>query len=67
MSEQKELEPYEVMPIDVYKGAGGHIVLCQEYSTQSKESYLRIMMNPRDAEKVALQILHVAREVRGHE
>jgi hypothetical protein len=65
MSEPKTLETYAVMPVDVFVGGCGHIVLCQEYSTEKEECYLRVMINPRDAEKVALQILKAARKARG--
>lgn len=60
-----DTRPYEVMPIDVFKGGCGHIVLCQEWSTETEESYLRVMLNERDAERLAMRILAVAREVRG--
>jgi hypothetical protein len=65
MSEPQTLETFEVMPVDVYQGACRHIVLCQEWGTLNEESYLRIMLNERDAEKLATQILAVAREIRG--
>jgi len=62
MSEQKQAEPpFEVMEPDVFIGGCGHIVLCQEYSTEKEECYLRIMIHPRDAERVANQILNLAR------
>lgn len=64
MSEPKTLDTFEVMPVEVYKGGCGHIVLCQEWSTEKEESYLRIMINERDAEKVAMQILEAARKAR---
>ncbi len=65
MSGAKTLETFEVMPVEIFQGGCGHIVLCQEWGTALEESYLRIMINPRDAEKVALQILEVARKARG--
>lgn len=64
MNEPLTLDTFEVMPVDVFVGGCGHIVLCQEYSTEKEECYLRVMINPRDAEKVALQILEAARKAR---
>lgn len=60
-----EAATFEVMPVDVFKGGAGHIVLCQEWSTEREESFLRIFINERDAEKVAMRILAIANEVRG--
>lgn len=57
-------ETFEVMPVDVFRGGCGHIVLCQEYTTDKEESYLRVMIDPSDAERVALQILALAKEAR---
>jgi len=64
MSEPKTLETFEVMPVDVFVGGCGHIVLCQEHSSEKEEFYLRVMIDPRDAEKVAMQILETARKAR---
>ncbi len=55
----------EVMPVEVNEGSGGHILLCQEWSTLTEESYSRILINARDAERIAMRILTVAREIRG--
>ena len=60
-----EVATFEVMPVDVFKGGCGHIVLCQEWSTEREESFLRIFINERDAEKIAMRILAIANEVRG--
>lgn len=46
----------EVMPVDVFEGGGGHIVLCQEWPSVEGERYLRIMLSTADAERVAKEI-----------
>lgn len=53
-----------VMPTDVFVGAGGDIVLCQEWPNETGEAYLRIFIAPEDAEKVCQQIMAAAREAR---
>jgi hypothetical protein len=63
MTEVK-LDTFEVMPPEVFKGGCGHIVLCQEWSTQKEESYLRVMIAPEDAERVASEILAIARRAK---
>jgi hypothetical protein len=53
------------MPVDVFVGGGGHIVLCQEWpDMQEGETYLRILIQQGDAEKVCEQIMAMARKVR---
>lgn len=58
------LETFEVMPIDVFVGGCGHVVLCQEWPDLTGESYLRVMLNERDAEKLCQKIMAAAREAR---
>jgi len=65
MSESKTRKTFDVMPVEIYVGGCGHVVICQEWSTQEKESYLRVMVDPRDAEKVAMQIMETARKASG--
>lgn len=60
-----DFKTYEVMPIDVFVGGCGHIVLCQEWTTDAKESFLRVMVNERDAERLCEQIMASARKARG--
>ncbi len=56
---------YEVMPIEVFVGGCGHIVLLQELpSLVDGERYIRVMLNERDAERVAMAILTRAEEAR---
>lgn len=48
----------EFEKVDVYEGASGHIVLCQEWPDESgKPAYLRLMMSHHEAEVVATQML----------
>jgi hypothetical protein len=57
-------DTYEVMPIDVFVGGCGHIVLCQEWPSIKEETYLRVMLNERDAEELCRQIMAAARKAR---
>jgi hypothetical protein len=54
-------KPFEVMPVDIFRGGCGHIVLCQENSSEKEEFYLRVLIAPGDAERVANDILAIAR------
>jgi len=58
------LKIFEVMPVDVFVGGCGHVVLCQEWTDQKSESYLRVMINPADAENVCRQIMAAAEKAR---
>jgi hypothetical protein len=51
---------FEVMPIEVFEGGCGHVVLCQEWAELTGESYLRVMFNKRDAEELCRRIMAVA-------
>jgi len=59
------LKTFEVMPPDVFVGGCGHIVLCQEWTEAAKETYLRVMIHERDAERICQQIMASARKARG--
>jgi hypothetical protein len=53
------------MPISVFKGGNGDLVLCQEWpSLERGERFARVMFDMKDAEKLAQQILAVARATR---
>jgi hypothetical protein len=53
-----ELPQFEVMPVDVFVGGGGHVVLCQEWtSIENGESYSRILIKPADAEAVCKRLM----------
>jgi hypothetical protein len=60
------LKTFEVMPLDVFVGGCGHIVLCQEWTEPgTDETYLRVMIHERDAERICQQIMASARKARG--
>ncbi|MGA7807142.1 hypothetical protein [Bradyrhizobium sp.] len=53
---------FETMPVDVFEGAGGHLVLCQELpSLAGGEEYIRIMVPMDAAEELAQRILAVCK------
>jgi hypothetical protein len=56
---------YDVMPLQVYEGALGHIVIMEELPDLSGEQYLRVRLNPRDAEALCEKIMAVAKRARG--
>jgi hypothetical protein len=50
------------MAISVFEGGNGDLVLCQEWpSLHRGERFARVMIEMKDAEKLAGQILAVAR------
>jgi hypothetical protein len=54
-----------VMPPDVFEGATGMLVLCQEWTHQRGEQYVRIMVPMAEASRLAEGILAAARGARG--
>ncbi|MBX9820852.1 MAG: hypothetical protein K2Y19_09370 [Afipia birgiae] len=54
----------EIMPVDVFVGATGYVVLVQEHTTPEAESYLRIRIRPDDAKALCMAITNAAREAR---
>lgn len=56
--------PIEVMPVEVYEGMNGDLVLMQEWSKPEAEHYVRIIMRMEDAEAIAERILAVAKKAR---
>lgn len=54
----------ETMPVDVFVGATGYVVLVQEYTTPEAESYLRIRIKPDDAKALCMAITNAARAAR---
>jgi hypothetical protein len=57
---------FEVMPVDVFVGGCGHIVLCQEWPDMKEgETYLRVLMKPDQAESVCQQIMAMVAKARG--
>lgn len=53
------------MAVAVFEGGNGDLVLCQEWPSLSCERFVRVMLDMRDAEKLAMNILSVARSARG--
>lgn len=53
-----------VLPVEVFVGGGGDIVILQEWPNTKGEEYLRVFINPDDAEKVCQQIMSAAKETR---
>jgi hypothetical protein len=50
----------ELMPVEVFVGGCGDLVLCQEWPQIEGEQYLRIIVPMRDALKLAHKIIAVA-------
>jgi hypothetical protein len=49
------------LPVEVYEGAGGDLVLCQEFPDIKGEAFVRIFVDMDQAEKLCAQIMGVAR------
>jgi len=49
-----------LMPVDVFVGALGHVILCQEWTTELEERYLRIVIPRGTAKALAATILELA-------
>lgn len=61
-----DIQNTKFMPITVFKGANGDLVLCQEWPSMHRgERFMRVMIDMKDAEKLAMNILSVARSARG--
>lgn len=52
------------MPVEVFVGATGYVVLLQEHTTLEAESYLRIRIRPDDAKALCVAISNAARAAR---
>ena len=52
------------MPLDIFVGGGGDLVIVQEWTTPGEERYLRIIANMDDAESICERIMKAAREAR---
>jgi hypothetical protein len=59
-----ELLLNETMAPEVFRGATGMLVICQEWSSEKTESFSRIMVPMADAVALAERILAVARGAR---
>jgi hypothetical protein len=61
----KATSTFEVMPVEVFEGGCGHLVIMQEWpSLTDGESYLRVMLDMRDAEVLCKKIMAVAGKAR---
>ena len=54
----------EVMPVDVYEGGNGDLVLTQEWPDMDGESYTRIMIPMEEAFALAQRILATAKRAK---
>jgi hypothetical protein len=48
------------LPIEVFKGGGGDIVLLQEFPSEKGEQYLRVFVSVEDADRVCAEIMRIA-------
>jgi hypothetical protein len=53
----------DAMPVEVFEGGTGALVICQEYTQQSGETYVRVVLPMSDAIALAEDILAVASRV----
>ena len=53
------------MAVAVFEGGNGDLVLCQEWPSLSGERFVRVMLDMKDAEKLAMNIMSVARAAPG--
>lgn len=54
----------EFMPLQVFEGGNGDLVIMQEYSTPSEEKYLRVITSMSNAEELCVQIMAIAKKAR---
>lgn len=52
------------LPVDIYEGAGGDLVLCQEFPALSGERFVRVFIDMDRAEEICAMIMRVAKEAR---
>lgn len=52
------------LPVEVFEGAGGDLILMQEFPGMSGETYVRLFIDMDQAEKVCMDIMRVARQAR---
>jgi hypothetical protein len=53
----------ETMPVEVFEGGTGALVICQEYTQETGETYVRVSLPMSDAIALAENILGVASRV----
>lgn len=52
------------LPVEVYEGAGGDLVFCQEFPSLKGETFARIFVDMDQAENLCASIMEVARASR---
>lgn len=52
------------MAVAVFEGGNGDLVLRQEWTSERGERFMRVMLDMKDAEKLAMNIMSVARAAR---
>lgn len=52
------------LPVDIYEGGGGDLVLCQEFPSIKGEHYVRIFIDMDQAEHICATIMEIARAAR---
>lgn len=45
---------------DVFEGAGGDLIICQEWPSLKGDEYVRVMIPMRDARRFAAEVLAIA-------
>jgi len=48
------------LPVEVYEGAGGDLIIMQEFPGIEGESYVRVFIGMEDAERICSEIMRVA-------
>lgn len=52
------------MAVAVFEGGNGDLVLCQEWPALAGDRFVRVMLDMKDAERLAMNIMSVARSAR---
>jgi len=53
-----------VLPVDVFEGAGGDLIILQEWPSLKGETFVRVFINMDEAEQLCAQIMAVAKVAR---
>jgi len=52
------------LPVDVFEGAGGDLIILQEWPDLKGETFVRIFIDMDEAERLCAQIMAVAKVAR---
>jgi hypothetical protein len=52
------------LPVEVFEGAGGDLIILQEFPGLHGEAFVRVFINMDEAEKLCSEIMSVARQAR---